>query len=97
MIVARFARSRISVRAYQASLGAYPPPPQEFRSSQIVSNAIWDKIFACDKTIITILNFKISGGGLEFLPPPLYETLAEEHEVIPKEWLKCLTYKDANY
>ena len=47
-----------------------PPPPQEFRSSQIVSNAIWDKIFACDKTIITILNFKISGGGLEFLPPP---------------------------
>ena len=33
----------------------------------------------CDKTIVTILNFKISGrgggGGGEFQGPPLYETL----------------------
>ena len=37
--------------------------PPEFRFSEIASYAIWDKFNTCDKTIITILNFKISGGG----------------------------------
>ena len=46
----------------------YPPPPPpptenfEFRFSQIASDAIRDKI-GCDKTVTTILNFKIFGGG----------------------------------
>jgi len=54
----------------------HAPSPQEFRSSQI---AIRNKIIACDKTIITMLNFKISGGkgGFQGPPPPLlYETLS---------------------
>ena len=47
----------------------HAPSPQEFRSSQI---AIRNKIIACDKTIITMLNFKISGGkgGFQGPPPP---------------------------
>ena len=44
--------THVSVRA--PSLG-------KFRSSQIVSNAIWDRIVnSYDNTIITILNFMIS-------------------------------------
>ena len=46
--------------------GGVPPPSPtenfEFRFSQIASDAIRDKI-GCDKTVTTILNFKISGGG----------------------------------
>ena len=43
----------------------------EFRSSQITSDAIWDKIvvYTCDKTLLIIPNFKfffvffLGGGG----------------------------------
>ena len=44
----------------------------EFRSSQIASDTIWDKIVVntCDKTLITISNFKVSGGELHAPPPP---------------------------
>ena len=43
----------------------------EFRSSQIASDAIWDKLFKQHilATIITILNFKISGRGGGFQGP----------------------------
>ena len=64
-----------------------PPPPGKFRSSQIASDAIWNKLSKQHilATMITILNFKISGGGGEFwlgagensrAPTPLYETLS---------------------
>ena len=56
MIVAsvqKHTHAHISMRAYQGGLGACPPPPPpppllqknfEFRSSQIASEEIWDKI-----------------------------------------------------
>ena len=55
--------------ATREGLGVYPPPPHgknfEFRYSQIPSDAIWDKLSKkyILSTIITILNFKICGGG----------------------------------
>ena len=48
--------------------GGIPPTENfEFRFSQIASDAIWDKI-GCDKTVTTILNFKIFGGGGNSMP-----------------------------
>ena len=49
--------------------GGISPPPKEnfeFRSSQIASDTIWDKLAEQHilATIIIILNFKISGGGI---------------------------------
>ena len=62
-------------------LGACPSPGKfEFRSSQIGSDAIWDKLskqhfddtyvlMSCNNidstTIITIINFKEVGGGVD--------------------------------
>ena len=75
----------------------------EFRFSQIASDATWDKFNTCDKTLITILNIKISGreklwlgGGGKFqLPPPpptLYETL------LPEQWTwRTLTLREEHY
>ena len=62
--------------------GGMPPPPQEkleFKSSQIASDVIWDKLLfnTCDKTIITIRISRFLGGGEFQLPSPSppYETL----------------------
>ena len=50
MIVAsvqKHTHAHISMRAYHGGLGACPLPQEnfEFRSSQIASDEIWDKIF----------------------------------------------------
>ena len=47
----------------------------EFRSSQIASDAIWDKIVVetCDNNHTQFQDFW-GGGGIP-APPPLYETL----------------------
>ena len=42
-------------------VSVHAPSPGKFRSSQIASDAIWDRIVnSCDITIITIPNFMIS-------------------------------------
>ena len=59
-----------------------PPENFEFRSSQIASDAILDKLFK-QHAIITILNFKINSGwvgGNSRAPTPLYETLAQREK-----------------
>ena len=54
----------------------------------------------CDKALITILNFKISGrgrGGREFQAPPLYETLGtigivNQNSHLLKKYVNRVTY-----
>ena len=61
--------------------GVWGHAPQEnlkFKSSQIASDVIWDKLLfnTCDKTIITIRISRFLGGrGIPAPQPPPYETL----------------------
>ena len=86
MIVAsvrKHTHAHISMRAYQGGLGACPSPRKILNLDPLrlllMKSGTRLLFNTCDETIITILNFMISGGEGNFqgssLPPPLYETL----------------------
>ena len=72
MIVAsvrKHTHAHISMCAYQGGLGACPPPPHPRKilnldPLRLLPMKLGTRLLfnTCDETIITILNFKISGG-----------------------------------